>query len=582
MPEPLKNAAPKPLIASEETSFATANGVNSFNNGRSREEFRSALNPFSAYRGVLNRFFQLYKHVLGLIGGGILAHVNSLPDFKKKGLRSPGSRTAAFLVRPFVKKSLRDLPFAAQLRRRLELLGPTYIKLGQIMAIREDILPKNITDELENLLDRLPAVPFEVVEKIIEDNLGVPWQFHFRDIEREAIGSASIGQTHRATLRSGEKVIIKVIKPGIRETILSDIKLLKILGHFLEWIIGRYQPQVIIDEFCRYTEKEIDMTYEADHAELFTANFANIPDIVFPKIYHELSTRDILCMEFLDGMKPNDPRIREMSQEDQHKIIDAGTGAIIKMLYEDGFFHADLHAGNLLVLPGPKVGFIDLGMVGRFDENVRLNMLYYFYSLVSGDIESSTKYLLAMATVGKKGDPVGFNRSASDILRRYRLQASYGNYSLAQLIMQSVALGGKYRIFFPVEMTLMVKALVTFEGVGRHLDPNLDVPALSRKHIRRVYSNRYDPQYLMDMVLKGLPELVDVIIKLPGLVADSSRWLDRVVNAGEQPNPLEGIKSSLIAGSCIVGGVVAFVQGASPILWVGLFVSSVLFFLFGK
>ena len=202
-------------------------------------------------------------------------------------MRSAGSRFLAFIWRPVLKKELRDLPFEIQLRRRLEMLGPTYIKLGQIMAIREDILPEVITEELKHLLDRLPEVPFETIRNIIEDSLGRPIDEMFTDIESQPIGSASIGQTHLATTRSGERVVIKIIKPGIRDTILSDIHLLKLLSHLLEWIIPAYQPKVIINEFCVYTEKETDLTYEADHAELFAANFSEYKLIAFPKIYRD-------------------------------------------------------------------------------------------------------------------------------------------------------------------------------------------------------------------------------------------------------------------------------------------------------
>ncbi|RIK76338.1 ubiquinone biosynthesis protein UbiB [candidate division KSB1 bacterium] len=533
-------------------------------------------------RKVGHRFFLLYRHVLGLLAGSHLAYVNNLPPDKRKFLNSPGARVLAFLLRPFVKKELRDRPFAVQLRRRLEMLGPTYVKLGQIMAIREDILPKEITDELRQLLDRLPEVPFAAVRQIIEASLGKPLEDLFLDIQESAIGSASIAQTHLAKTKLGETVVVKVIKPGIREAILSDIKLLQLLARLLEELIPRYQPEMIINEFCAYTEREIDLTYEADHAEIFAANFAHQPEVVFPKIYRALSSRDVLCMEYFDGWKPNDPHVRQFSSSEIQKIIDLGAGAIIKMLYADGFFHADLHTGNLIVLPGPRVGFIDVGMVGRFDEKMKLSMLYYFYSLVNGDIEGSAKYLMAMARIGEGGDVIGFRRSVSDLFRRYLLRASDGRLSLAQLILASLRIGGKYRIFFPVEMTLMVKALVTFEGVGLQLDPNLDVPALSRRHIRAIYSEHYDPMRLFQQFMSGLPEMVDVLVRAPEFISESSRYLQQLFNAPRPESPVIGLRSGLMAGSCIIGGVIAFVAGAPPLLWAGLFASSVVFFFLRK
>lgn len=540
-------------------------------------------NPIATYRSVLNRFVQLYKHVLGLIIGAFVVSVRNLSPIKRKGLRSAGRRVIAFFLKFTIKKELRNQPFEVQLRRRLEMLGPTYVKLGQIMAIREDILPKNITGELKQLLDHLPEVPFESIRAIIERSLNNSLKNLFLYVDPQPIGSASIGQIHHATTQDGIPVVLKVIKPGIRETIMSDLKLMQILGTFLEWIIPRFQPKVIIAEFSRYTEREIDLIYEADHAELFAANFANSPEIVFPKIYRQFSTRDVLCMSFMNGIKPNDPEILSLSAADQRQIIDIGTFSIIKMLFEDGFFHADLHAGNLIILPGPKIAFIDLGMVGRFDEKVMRIMLYYFYALVNGDVERSAKHLLAMAKVGRGGDPAGFERSVTDLLRRFLLQAHHGNFSLAQLILESLRLSSRYRIFFPVEMTLMVKALVTFEGVGQFLSPNLDVPALSRKHIQRIYSQHFSIDNLYKHFMRGAPELLDFMVRLPKLASDSSRSLEDFLNDGNtQENPLSGIKSALIAGACVVGMVISLVQDGHPALSVSLLIAAILFFIFGK
>ena len=543
---------------------------------------KTSLTKIALYRSVITRFLLLYKHAIGIMIGGFVASVNALPPYRRKGLRSAGSRISAFIVRKFIKKEFRKQPFQIQLRRRLEILGPTYVKLGQIMAIREDLLPREVTDELKNLLDNLPEVPFDIIKGIIEENLEAPLKDLFIEVKEKPIGSASIGQIHRATTLRGRPVVIKVIKPGIRETILSDLKLLQILSHFLQKLIPQYQPKVIINEFCLYTEKEIDLHHEADHAELFAVNFSDNPNITFPKIYRELSTRDVLCMEYISGLKPTDSRVFEIYKNDLKKIVDLGVGALIKMLYQDGFFHADLHAANFLILPGPKISFLDLGMVGRFDENTKRRLLYYFYALVNGDIEGSTKHLMAIAKVDESGDALGFKRAVSDLFRRYLLRSAKARISMAQLILESLAIGGKYKVFFPVEMTLMVKALVTFEGVGYHLEPNLDIPKVSKKHIQRIFLNHYSPEYLLTQLKRGLPELIDMLIRLPETIADSSRIWNKTFNNKKQESPIHGVKSGLITGACIVGGVMAYVQGAHPALWISLFVIALIVFIFGK
>ncbi len=540
------------------------------------------IDPLAPYKGVFRRYFQIQRHVLGLLFGGVVAFVNALPRERKKGLRSMWSRFWAFIIRPFLLKDVRNETFPVQLRKRLEYLGPTYIKLGQILALREDVLPKTVTKELTNLLDRLPEVPYEVMEELISYNLDRPLDDVFLFIDPEPLGSASIAQTHVARTIDGEKVVLKVVKPGIRDTILTDINLLKLLGYFLEIIIPQYQPRLLIDEFCRYTAKEVDLVNEADNAETFAVNFADSPDIVFPKIYRNYSNENMMVMELLDGFKPGDPRTNELTQDEREKLIDNGASGIIRMLYKDGFFHADLHPGNLMILKNGKVGFIDLGMVGRFEEKTRRQMLYYFHALVVGDIDGAARYLTAMARIGKGGNIHQFRRSVTDLLRRFYQQGQHGNFSMGKMIIQSLGIGARHRVFFPVEMTLMVKALVTFEGVGLLLNPKLSVPEVSRYHINKIFEEQFSLQNLSKELVRGVPELVDMIVRLPKITADGLRYFEEVVNERTNEKPLEGLQSSVLAGACIVGGVITVVLSGPWFLWMILFSVAILLVLFGK
>ena len=542
------------------------------------------FDPLKPYRGAVRRFFTVYRHVIGLLMGGHIAYVRALPDIKKRGLRSAGKRTLAFFLRPFVKGDLVDKPFPVQLRRRLEILGPTFVKLGQILAIREDLLPSVITEELKSLMDHLPEVPFAQVRSIMERDLGRPLDELFESIDEDPIGSASIAQAHRATTKDGDEVVCKVIKPGIRELITSDLKLLEIVGVFLGWIIPRYQPRQIIEEFSSYTQREVDYSYEADNAEIFAANFQDMPGVVFPTIYRELSSDDVLTMEYLEGIRPGSPAALALTEEERQRVVDLGAASIIRMLYKDGFFHADLHAGNLLILPGDpiKIGFIDLGMVGRFRPRVKRRLLYYFHALVRGDVESAARYLIEIARVGEGGDPQGFRRAVSDLARHFTMRGGRGSVSVAQLILESLSLGARYRVFFPVEMTLMVKALVTFEGVGRTLEPELDVIDLSRKHVTDIFQQRFNPRELGREMLANAPEVIDMAVQMPQLMAASFTYLEESLNDRTPESPLAGLRSGIIAGSCIVGGVLAAVQQGPWFLWLPLFVIGLILAIFGR
>ena len=549
----------------------------------SNNEKKPGFDPLAPYKGVVRRFFQIHRHVTGLFMGGIIAYVASLSRERKKGLRSFPSRFTAFLVRPFVKRDLRRLPFPVQLRKRLELLGPTYIKLGQILSLREDILPKNITSELKNLLSNLPFVPFDNIKAIIERNLHGKLSDFFISVDERPLGSASIAQTHKAVTLDGSVVVLKVIKPGIRDTVETDIILLRWLGRFLEWTLPQYQPMRLIKEFCTYTLREVDLENEADNAETFKANFQDLNYIRFPAIYREYSTKNVLCMEFMDGVRPDSTELQMVSHEKKMRIIDRGAEAIIRMLYKDGFFHADLHPGNIMIFPDDKIGFIDLGMVGRFEESTRRRMLYYFHSLVTGDIEGATRNLTAMARIGENGDPHGFRRSVSDLLRRFYQHSSHGDFSLGHMILSSLAIGGRHRVFFPVEMTLMTKALVTYEGVGKILNPKIDIPAVSRKYALKIFQNQFHPAAIAHELWRGAPELMDVMMRLPRITADTLNFLENsVTDRTPRADSIQNLQGSILSGSCILGGTMAVVQGGPWPLWAGLFIIGILFYLSNK
>jgi ubiquinone biosynthesis protein len=541
--------------------------------------------PLKPYRGLVRRFFAVYRHVLGLLFGGLAAYVDALPPERRRGLRHGWTRLGAAVVRPFLSREISRLPYPAQLRRRLEILGPTYIKLGQILAIRDDILPRAVTAELQNLFDRLPAVPFAQVQAIVERSLGRPLGAVFARVEDPPLGSASIAQAHRARLLTGEDVVVKVIKPGVAELIEADLRLLRMVAGLLERVIPRYQPRQVIAEFSAYTIREVDYTFEADNAETFAANFADMPEVAFPRIFREASSPEVLTMEFFGGYKPSSPEALALPLAARERLVDVGAAAIVRMLYQDGFFHADLHAGNLLILPqaagGVRVGFIDLGMVGRFEERTRRAMLHYFHALVTGDVEGATKFLADLSTVGPGGDAQGFRRAVGDLSRRFLQRSQRGSFSIGQLILESVGLGARYGVYFPVETTLMVKALVTFEGVGRLLVPHLDVAAAARTHVTRVFQRTFDPQIIVRELLRSAPEMLDLLTQLPRLAGSGVRFLDEALSGRPRPNPLAGLRGSIVAGACIVAGALVVVQHGPAAIAVLLFVLALLFFLVG-
>ncbi len=536
---------------------------------------------FEAYQerrppGLIVRFFETSGQLFGLALGGGMDFVRQKKELGEH--RTLGMLLLRFflaLTWPFLDKRIIKLPFSLQFRLRLQKLGPTYIKLGQILSLREDLLPKAITDELKNLLDRLPAVSYERFKELIVESLNLPLNTMYRWIDPIPLGSASLAQTHRARLISNEKVVIKALKPGVRTLIERDTRLLRFFGNFLQIFLARYQPARIINEFSAYTLREVDLRFEADNAETFTAYFKDEPEVRFPRIYRKCSSRDVLCMEYFHGIKPDEEALRKLTVEQRRQAIDLGIGAIVRMIYRDGFFHADLHPANLMIFKKPRtgeisVGFIDLGMVGRFTRDMRKRMFYYFYSLVTGDPENAARYLTSLTIPGKGADIEGFRRAAADLYTRWLVSPNFKDFSLAQVILQSVLMAGHYQIQYPGEIILMVKALVTIEGVGHIFDPEIDIPYAARKHVRYILLQEFNPLTVIRDSALVLPEMVDVLRKSPLILAEGMKVLESSLKR-PPPGPLNGVRSTLLAGFCLLAGAFILAFDGPWYAWAGLF-----------
>jgi len=526
------------------------------------EELRERRPP-----GLLRRFLATQRQFIGLALGGWVDWVRSRRGRARRGLRFRLLQGGSWLIYPLLQRSLRREGFPIQLRRRFEILGPSYIKLGQVLSLRQDLMPRAITEELKNLLDRLPAVPYLRFLELIAEDLGRPVHEMFSWVDPRPTGSASIAQSHRATTLEGDSVILKVVKPGIRGMLAVDSRLLALFSRLLQLFWARYQPRRVAQEFIDYTLREVDLKREADNAEIFAANFADTPSVVFPRIYRRYSGSSVLCMEFFDGVRPDSEAAAALDERTKDQVIDAGVGVIIKMLYRDGFFHADLHPGNLLLLEeGKKTGFIDLGMVGRLEEGTRRTLLYYYYCLVTGDAVNAARYLSTVASDSPGADRNGFRRAVEEVSRRWARHANFEDFSFAQLILESVTLAARYRLYFPVELVLMTKALVTFEGVGQMLKPGFDIAAVSQRHVTHLFLHQFNPLRLAKESLRSAPELIDAVVKGPMLITEGLRLLEK---AARQPSrsPLSGVRGTLFGGFCMVAAAILLVGDSGGRLW---------------
>ncbi|MCP4123655.1 MAG: AarF/ABC1/UbiB kinase family protein [Bacteroidetes bacterium] len=535
------------------------------------EEKKPAFMPF--------RFFFTLRQLVALAVGGAWAELRLRRERRQpRKWRYGVLKFALFFFYPLMNRKLIREPFGVQFRKRLEGMGASYIKLGQILSLREDLLPQSVTDELKKLLDNLPAMPFDRFKDLVEENLEMPWNRVFAKIQEVPLGSASVAQVHAAILNNGDEVVIKLLKPGTRAFIETDSKIIMAIGSLLEFFIPRIQPKAMLTEFCDYTIREVDFRLEANNALEFQKNFAKYDTVKFPKVYKEHSNSDMLVMEYIKGMKPDEKAAIVLTEEQKSKVVDIGAFAIIKMMYNDGFFHADLHPGNLLIINEEKCAFIDLGMVGRFSEATRKNMLYYYNALVLGNAEAAARYLSLVAKPGRKADVVGFRKQFVHVANGWLRNPNFSEFSIGKLIMKSTKLGAKYGMYFPIEMVLMVKAMITFEGVGNVIKPDMNIAEVSKKHIRRHLIREVKPRELLKTSLQNAPEFIDTLTRGPGLFVELFNRMEQELTE-KKPSRMEGMKGIVLGGFCLLGACVLFGLGVQPFYYVVMLLAAFLLIL---
>jgi ubiquinone biosynthesis protein len=407
-----------------------------------------------------------------------------------------------------------------RIRRVLEDLGPSFVKLGQLASTRADLLPPDLVAELRKLQDSVPPLPFEEVRGQIERSLGAPIEDIFLSFDETPLAAASIAQVHRARLRdeNGEHdVAVKVQRPGIATTIASDLDILHTLAALLERAIPEtriYSPIGLVQQFDHAVTAELDFAQEADNALRFAQNFAENPQIRFPKIYRAASSKQVITMEFLDGVKFHAAIEQGHSGRELARLA---FGAMVKQIYEDGFFHADPHPGNALVLgpPGaPVLAMFDLGMVGRLSPRMRDLTIDVVMSALRRDYEGIASALYQIGSPSKKIDMAAYQAEVATLADRY-LGRQLRDIEMSGLIRDLVRAATKYGIEIPTDFVLMGKALMTIEGVGKEIDPTFDVYEEARPLFTELLKKRYSPERMGNELLRRIERLGGASYRVP-------------------------------------------------------------------
>jgi ubiquinone biosynthesis protein len=414
----------------------------------------------------------------------------------------------------------RRLTLAERLRLVLLELGPSFIKLGQIVSTRPDLIPPDVIRELQKLQDRVPPMSIDDVRQTITETLGAPAGEIFARFDEAPLAAASIGQVHRAALAvDGAEidVVVKVQRPRIRETIERDLDLLYFLARMVERAMPEsrvYAPVQLVGEFDRAITAELDYTVEADNAEKFTKNFDGNPGVHFPRVYRQASGKRVLTLEFLPGKKIYDAVAGGVAG----KTLAEGALAIIaQMIFEDGFFHADPHPGNVLILgetATPIIGMIDLGLVGRLGPELRDKAIDLMVAAVRNEPVALADALLEMGRPRRQVDRSAFNAEVARLSERY-LGRSLKEVEVSALIRDLVQGAMKFEIDMPPELLLVGKALMTVEGVGKEIDPDLDVWTVLRPYFLKLVWKRYHPERLGRELLRLVGQLGTAAGALP-------------------------------------------------------------------
>lgn len=408
-------------------------------------------------------------------------------------------------------------PTPRRLRLALEELGPTFVKLGQALCTRSDLLPEAWLKELRQLRERVSTIPFAQIEGVIDASLGAERQTLFAHIDPEPLAAGSIAQIHRGTLADGTAVALKVVRPGARRRIDADIEIMELLARLIERRSKNlgFDPTDLVHEFARSIRRETDMVHEGQSTDRFRRLFADDQRVAFPEVFWEASTAEVLALELFDG-----PTLSRIEPEDldpalRRNLVRAGADAVFRQCLEIGFFHSDPHPGNLMALRDGRLGFVDCGQVGQIDAATA----QYLAELVAGVVGKDADRVMDATIELAQVDPAmasdrGLRRTVDDIIMALDA-GSLERLDIGHVLSRFFDGLREHAIVCPGDLLLLIKALTTIEAVAEWLAPEFDVLEHTRPHIERLIERRYSPGALFQRFTRGLLAYSDLLEQLP-------------------------------------------------------------------
>lgn len=481
-------------------------------------------------------------------------------------------------------EELAALPAHVRVRRAMEEMGPSFVKLGQVLATRVDLFPPEWIAEFSRLQNAVPAVSFDAIRAEVSEALGAAPESVFLWFDPEPLAAASIAQVHRARLHDGREVVAKVRRPGIRPIIEADLRLLQQMAKMIETKLPdlrRFHPVGVVRQFKASLMRELDLVAECRHAERIAASFEDDDRIVVPAVHWAYTRERMNVQDFVDGLPIADLAALDAAGVDRKKIARTGAQVVLKMMLEDGFFHADPHPGNVFVLPGERIAVIDFGMVGRLSHARRTEVVSLLFGLVEHDPERVTEVLLDW-TERPDVDEAQLTIDIDAFVDQYH-GVPLGQLDLAGMLLEVTALLRSHRLALPPDLALLIKVFLTLEGLGRSLDPDFDMASQAQPFLHRAMAAQLGPGAV---ARRGARALVDTA----GLLATLPRELRRLLRgmrggarlhmqvdelrefSHQVAHSANRLAGSMVIAALIVGSSIAMtVEGGPALLGLPLF-----------
>lgn len=522
------------------------------------------------------RSLRRYRQVLGvLVKYGFGQILDQLP------LGHLLERGRQLLSRRPSRRTLEQLTPAVRLRMAMEELGPTFVKLGQLLSTRPDLIPQEYVAEFSKLQDRVPPFPLSEVELQIERQLGSPVGALFLHFDAAPLAAASMAQVHRAVLKSGAEVVVKVRRPGIEQVIATDLDILMGLAvlaerHLPSW--HPFDPVGLVKAFRRTLNREMDFSREGHTIERFAANFRDDPTVHVPRLYRELCGETVLTMEFIDGIKVNEFDRLRIAGYDLQAIARHGADALLTQVLVHGLFHGDPHPGNLYILPDNVICFLDYGMVGRLDRDMMYQLVDLLGGILQRDVEKVTQLLLYSGELEDELVLTELKKAVHDFIDDY-YELPLQEIHTGQLLVDFIDLLAQFRIKFPPDLLLLARALITMEGIGRQLDPQFNMVQHLKPFLERLARERLAPGNLGRELLRVLQGYGGLLRSLPQELREllnrlrhnkikidlEHRGLDHLITDLDKSS--NRLSFSMLISALIIGSSLVMLTDKGPLLF---------------